>query len=106
MLNVSFHYSSNAFLAIHATLSHQVDLLPQPRRGLNGLPLDTRHALEVWVHQKHHMDFVPDNNERLIPLVGIAEKADECSGRLHSIFSETWVEVRASPHVTGHEELY
>ncbi|KAG0154395.1 hypothetical protein PDIDSM_1775 [Penicillium digitatum] len=78
--------------------SHTKSTCYPATRGLNGLPLDTRHALEVWVHQKHHMDFVPDNNERLIPLVGIAEKADECSGRLHSIFSETWVEpIRSSP---------
>ncbi|KAJ5252375.1 hypothetical protein N7489_002785 [Penicillium chrysogenum] len=70
-------YSSNALLAIHATLLHQVDLLPQPPRAPNGPPLDTHHALEVWVRQQHHTDFVPCNNERQTPLVGIADEAAE-----------------------------
>lgn len=98
-------YSSNALLAIHATLLHQVDLLPQPPRAPNGPPLDTHHALEVWVRQQHHTDFVPGNNERQTPLVGIADEAAVCSGRLHSIFSETWAEVRALPRIISLEEL-
>ncbi|OQE37107.1 hypothetical protein PENCOP_c010G04550 [Penicillium coprophilum] len=90
--------SSNAFLSIHATLLRQVDLLPQPPRAPNGPHLDTHHALEEWVRQQHHTDFVPGNNERRIPLAEIGDEAAECNGRLHSIFFEIWAEpIRSSP---------
>ena len=47
LLTVSSTYSYNAYLAIHATLLHQVDLLLQPPRALSGPPLDTHRALEA-----------------------------------------------------------